>query len=127
MMPFGALIRIPDGRQRILEVSEVQLMQLLKFVASHIVVDEDWYLDKYRDVLEGIQDGASSSAKDHYIHYGYFEDRLPRPFKVDANWYVAEYSDVAEAIRSGAVESPQQHFEKDGFKEGRRPYPDWAL
>lgn len=127
MMPYGALIRIPEGKQRIIEVSEARLMELLVIAASHIDVDEEWYLNSYRDVYEAIQRGSSSSAKDHYVHYGYFEDRLPRHFEVDVNWYLAEYPDVAEAMRVGSVESAQNHFERNGFKEGRRPYTDWVL
>jgi hypothetical protein len=127
MMPFGALIRIPDGKQRIIEVSETRIRELLGFVAAHIVVDQDWYLEVYRDVFEAVQCGVSASAKDHYVHYGYFEDRLPRHFKVDADWYLAQYPDVADAISSGAVGSPQHHFERDGFREGRRAYSDWTL
>jgi len=127
MMTFGTLIRIPDGKRRIIELSETRLKEILTFVASHIVVDADWYLEFYRDVQEAIRRGESSSAKDHYTKYGYFEDRMPRAFKVDAKWYLSEYPDVADAIRSGLVESPQHHFERDGFKEGRRAHRDWVL
>lgn len=128
MISFGALVRhSDDGNQTIIEVAESRIKPILVVVAASVAVDEEWYLEFYRDVSDALESGAASSARDHYINYGYFEDRLPRPFVVDEQWYLAQYPDVSEAIRSGKVGSAQHHFERDGFKEGRIAYRGWSL
>ena len=41
------------------------------------IVDEDWYLKKYPDVVRGIKKGAVSSADQHFNTVGAGEGRSP--------------------------------------------------
>ncbi len=61
-------------------------------------------------------------ARDHFVHNGYFEGRLPFPIAVDERWYLTENPEVAEYIRAGRLTSGQQHFAQDGYREGRLPF-----
>ncbi len=97
------------------------LKQLIATLLNAIDVDEDWYLARNPDIAEGVRNGVVKSGKDHFIHNGYFEGRMPFPITVDEDWYLAENPAVAEAIRAGTMASGQQHFEEHGYKEGRRP------
>jgi len=126
MMPFGALIRILDGKRRHIEVSEIRLTEILTFVASRVIVNSEWYLEFYRDVRETSWCGASSCTEDHYTEYGYFEDRMPRAVEVDAKWYLNIRTFLIRSVRF-LGESPQHHFERGGFKERRRAHRDWVL
>ena len=109
------------------EVVETRLRAVLHVFASQIRVDEEYYLRQNPDVAEKIGIGEISSAKDHYISSGYFEDRFPRAIPVDEPWYLAQYADVRDAVSNGIFFSARQHFEKEGFREGRLPSPDWSL
>jgi len=126
MTPYSALWRTTEGHG-IVEISEKRLHDVLGSAASVVTIDDEWYLSKYPDVAVAIEQGAVKCAKDHYVMYGYFEDRTPREMIVDEEWYLTEYPDVADAIHNGQARSTQQHFEKYGFKEGRRPYDGWTL
>lgn len=112
---------------RIVEVVEDRLKQALAPVISCIEFDEEFYVRQYVDVAEKLQSGGLASARDHYIHYGYFEDRFPRSIQVDEPWYLENYKDVAEAVSSGDILSAKQHFLTSGFKEGRLPSEGWSL
>ena len=103
-------------------VSYENFVAILRQMIQGIEIDEAWYLRTYEDIGEAVKDGAVESAKQHFVHDGYFEGRLPFPIRVDERWYLAEHPDVAESIRQGMVESAQQHFEKDGYREGRLPF-----
>jgi hypothetical protein len=87
-----------------------------------IEVDEEWYARAYEDIGNAVKSGVVGSAKQHFVHDGYFEGRLPFPIKVDERWYLAQHPDVADSIRQGLVESAQDHFERDGYREGRLPF-----
>ena len=63
-----------------------------------------------------------ASAREHFMHDGYFEGRLPFSLKVDERWYLTQNPGVAEYIRAGRLESGQQHFDHDGYREGRLPF-----
>jgi hypothetical protein len=103
-------------------VSYENFVAILRQMIQGIEIDEAWYLRTYDDIGQAVKDGAVASAKQHFVHDGYFEGRLPFPIRVDENWYLAEHPDVAESIRQGLVESAQHHFEKDGYREGRLPF-----
>jgi hypothetical protein len=100
-----------------------QFLEMVRAVLSAVDVDEAWYLETYPDVLTGIKKGTVRSARDHFIHNGYFEGRLPFPIKVDEDWYIGQNPLVADYIRDGQLTSGQQHFDHDGYKEGRLPFP----
>jgi hypothetical protein len=109
------------------ELLESKLKELLQLVLEQAEVDENWYLAENSDVEAAVLRGDLSSARDHYITSGYYENRLPRPVVVDEAWYLAQYPDVAEALKFGAFMNAQQHFNVNGFKEGRLPYAGWSL
>jgi len=64
-------------------VSYDEFLALVRAVLSAIEVDEIWYLAKYPDVAEGIKGGEMVSTRDHFMHNGYFADRLPFAIPVD--------------------------------------------
>jgi hypothetical protein len=129
MNSYSNLLGIGANRnERFVEVVERHLRTLIKYGIGQIVVDEEWYRNRYGDVDIAVQRNIVTSACDHYSKYGYFEDRLPREMVVDDDWYLSAYPDVAEGIRRGSTfRTCQQHFEEQGFKEGRLPYSEWSL
>lgn len=100
---------------------------LLAPTLARIPVDERWYLETYADVSAALQEGRVASARDHYIRFGYFEHRMPRPLTVDEGWYLDQNPDVRKAVDTGAFRSGQRHFQLQGFQEGRRPRPGFML
>jgi hypothetical protein len=103
-------------------VSYENFITILRQMIQGIQVDEDWYVRAYEDIGDAVKGGVVGSAKQHFVHDGWFEGRLPFPIKVDETWYLAQHPDVAESIRQGLVESAQDHFERDGYREGRLPF-----
>jgi hypothetical protein len=97
-------------------------LAMIRAMLTVIDVDEAWYLEQYPDVVAGIAKGTVSSARDHFVHNGYFEGRLPFPMTVDERWYLTENPGVADYIRAGRLASGQQHFDRDGYREGRLPF-----
>jgi hypothetical protein len=103
-------------------VSYENFVAILRQMIQGIEVDEEWYVRTYEDIGNAVKGGSVGSARQHFVHDGYFEGRLPFPIKVDERWYLAQHPDVAESIRLGSVESAQEHFERDGYREGRLPF-----
>jgi hypothetical protein len=124
--PFNtirAMVRIADVQGKLtVSASYDEFLDLVRLVLSVIEVDEAWYVEKYPDVAEAIKDGKVASAREHFMHDGYFEGRLPFPLKVDERWYLTQNPGVAEYIRASRLESGQQHFDHDGYREGRLPF-----
>ena len=102
-----------DPNNRFIRVEENRLRETLRDLLHQVEIDEKWYMEFNSDVRAAFRQGKVTSARDHYIESGYFEDRFPRPFKVDAEWYLKTYPDIAEAIRAKKFDSPQAHFERD--------------
>ena len=124
--PFAKLramlnIATRDGRLTV-NASYDDFVRLIRAMLSMVEVDEAWYLEKYPDVVEGIKAGNVSSARDHFVHNGYFEGRLPFEIKVDEPWYLGQNPNVADYIRDGRLTTAQQHFDHDGYREGRLPF-----
>ena len=103
-------------------VSYENFVAILRQMIQGIEVDEEWYVRTYEDIGNAVKGGSVGSARQHFVHDGYFEGRLPFPIKVDERWYLAQHPDVADSIRQGLVESAQDHFERDGYREGRLPF-----
>ena len=80
-------------------------------ILARIKIDENWYLDKYPDVLLAIENDVMSNAVTHYTKHGYFENRMPYRIEVDADWYLEEYPDIRLAIERGEFASAQDHFD----------------
>lgn len=89
--------------------------------------NERWYLDRYPDVRRAVRSSMVTSALDHYIEYGFVENRMPFPIEIDEEFYLTEYPDVRKALEAGSFTDPQQHFEEYGFREGRLPSLGWEL
>lgn len=109
------------GKLRI-NVSYEDFVEVLRMIIRGIEVDEAWYARSYQDIGDAVKDGVVRSAKQHFVHDGYFEGRLPFGINVDEPWYLEDNPDVAESIRIGVVDSAQAHFDKDGYREGRLPF-----
>jgi hypothetical protein len=131
MEPFSTLVNkkimLPSQKTSYIAVDKHYLSQLLKDKISAIFVDENWYGTRYLDVLDGVGSGDIKTISDHYILFGYYENRMPYQILVDEKWYLAEYKDIQEAVRSGVFASGQAHFDEAGYKEGRIPYPHFRL
>jgi len=127
MVPFGQLTSCGSYRGRYVEVKEDVLRDVLRLLLSRVLVDEEWYLRTNGDVHAAIRSGDLQTAQEHYVAFGYFEDRLPRQVRVDEKWYLEKYQDVADAIELGKFQSAEHHFNVAGFKEGRLPHEGWDL
>jgi len=127
LVSFATLSGTTGAPARHIRISEPHFKSLLASLLDQVEMDEAWYAHTYTDVGEAIVRGEISSARHHYKHSGYFEDRLPRPICVDTEWYLAKYPDVRRAVRDGLYASAQEHFERYGFREGRLPFSGWTL
>lgn len=108
-------------------IPEHILNMLLKATSKSIEYDESWYLKRYDDIAEAVRSGVFRDGHDHYINFGFIEDRQPRHISVDEVFYRDRYPDVDEAIDSGDLLSGQAHFDQVGFLEGRLPYEGFKL
>jgi hypothetical protein len=123
---YGSFASELNDDQKVAVSVPRQLFQgLLTAALEAVPVDEDWYKEKYPDFYAQLLRGHFESAKDHYMRFGFFEDRMPHPITVDPDFYVTEYPDTQKL--AGDLVAIQDHFESYGFKEGRLPYPGWSL
>jgi hypothetical protein len=127
LITYSGLTGKPGTPDRIVQVRETQLHDLLRMLAGQVEVDETWYRGRYLDVDNAIRAGDVDSGQAHYVLAGYFENRFPREIFVDEEWYLSQYQDVKAALRTGRFENARQHFETEGFNEGRLPYEGWSL
>jgi hypothetical protein len=116
-----------DANGSFVTVSRRHLVDLLRPYLAAVKFDLDFYRSANPDLAQAEAAGTVRNLHDHYIEFGYFEDRLPCLIEVDATFYAKEYPDVASGIMSRAVKSAQWHFETFGFKEGRRPSRGWTF
>jgi hypothetical protein len=128
--PYFTLMK--DGRiQRIDDetaiVSRDFLMELLIPMLRRIKFDPIFYRQRYQDLLEAESKGLIADLHDHYLNFGFFENRIPCFVEVDGTFYAREYPDVAVAILENRVASAQTHFETAGFVEGRLPRKGWTF
>src|SRR6185312_15092189 len=110
-----------EGELRV-SASYDDMITFIRTILSGVEVDEEWYLQTYEDIGEGIREGSVKTAADHFVEIGYFEGRLPFRIEVDEEWYLRQNPDVAESIQRGEIQSAQRHFENDGYREGRLPF-----
>ena len=99
-----------------------EFVTIIRHMIEGVEVDEAWYLDRYPDIAEAIENGVVASAKQHFVTDGYFEGRRPFPMRVNERWYLMNNTGVADYVRQGKLESGQQHFDENGYQEGRRPF-----
>jgi hypothetical protein len=82
--------------------------------------DEQWYLEQYPDVAEALENGEISSAREHYILFGYFEGRLPGLNGFDSEVYCRLYPDLGHILlEPGSDGKARAHFVDYGYREGR--------
>ena len=117
----------PSPRPQYLLVEKNFFQSCMRNMIEQIPMNEAWYIEKYPDIAEGINKNLISSAREHYVTFGYFENRIPFPIAVDGPWYLKQYPDVDQAVQRKEFESAQDHFEIVGFGEGRFPYKSFAL
>jgi hypothetical protein len=98
------------------------LIQMLRQLIIGVEVDERWYLERYPDIADAINQGLAQSARLHFVNDGYFEGRLPFAIRVDERYYLEQNTGVADYVRKGMLESGQQHFDENGYAEGRLPF-----
>ena len=105
-----------------LVVINKQLFDLLIQTAlTSCEFNEAEYLKMNPDVADGpIRDGQIT-ARQHFVGYGYFENRRGILPEVDEEWYRKSYKDVAQEIKNGGIPSAKEHFETTGAGEGRSP------
>jgi glycosyltransferase involved in cell wall biosynthesis len=91
-----------------------------KLITTCGLLDRNWYLQSYPDVLKSGIDAAR-----HYLHHGAMEGRNPGPL-FHTDWYFRQYPDVW-----AAGVNPLVHYLRYGAAEGRDPNPlfdsDWYL
>jgi hypothetical protein len=131
--PFGTFaalknqnLVIPEGNGHF-RVERNFLIALMAKRVGSIKFDEAWYLAKYPDVKDAVNNGVVPSGHEHYVSSGYYEHRMPCAIRVNEKWYLEAYPDVAEAIRAGVYKTGQAHFDLAGFREGRLPYANFTL
>ena len=108
-------------------VPGVVLRAIVEAASKTIEFDEAWYLKKNEDVAEAVRLGVVRNGHDHYIRFGFNENRLPRQINVDEAFYCSQNADVAKAIKDGVFISGQAHFDQSGYAEGRLPFADYKL
>jgi hypothetical protein len=118
---------VPSTKSPYLAVEKHFLTGLMAFYIEKIKFDEDWYLQQYPDIAEGLAVGAVESAQDHYLRFGYFEGRLPYEILVDEKWYLNTYPDILIAVKNRVIQSGQAHFIDTGYREGRLPYDGFSF
>jgi hypothetical protein len=129
--PFATLLNdrilIISDKSRHLAVDQHFFRLCLRPAIERIRFDQDWYLKCYPDVGEAIQKKIVPDAREHYVTYGYFENRLPYEILVNESWYLSQYPDVMDVVRQKHLPSGQVHYVTRGFAEGRIPYPKFSL
>lgn len=136
MLPGWAGLPAHELQRRglILEVGDMTatvdrgfLTTLLLPTLQRIRFDEDFYRATHPDLAAAEAEGMLTDLHQHYLHFGFFENRLPARVRVDGSFYAREYPDVAVAILENRVRSAQDHFERIGFVEGRLPRAGWKF
>ncbi len=131
METFATLVNrkilLPSQKTNYIGVEMSFFSMVLADRIRNIRVDEEWYLNRYPDILGAISLGVCASASDHYVMHGFYEHRLPREIRVNEAWYLNQHEDVRRAVASKDFVSGQHHFDEVGFREGRHPYADFSL
>jgi len=108
-------------------VSRNFLGELMAPMLLRIKFDAGFYRQRYKDLAEAEEKGLIVDLHQHYLRFGFFENRMPCLVEVDGSFYAREYPDVAVAILENRVSSAQAHFETSGFIEGRLPRKGWSF
>jgi len=95
---------------------------LTDFSGHEIEFDEVWYLEKYPDVAQAVQNGDLPSGRVHYLRYGRDEERLG--FAFDPDWYAATYPLVAAEAGDADPLVLRQHYLNAGRFRGYLAHPN---
>jgi hypothetical protein len=96
--------------------------RLFEVIARSIPVDEGFYLASNPDINDALKAGDISSAAQHFVEHGFYEDRLPCSVLINEDDYLARYPDVAAGIEDGSLASATDHWIRYGRFEGRVAY-----
>jgi hypothetical protein len=124
MKERGQILSV-DGASAVL--SRPFFVALLRPVLLAVRFDSNFYREINTDLADAERSGALGDLHEHYLNFGFFEDRLPCRVEVDGRFYARAYPDVAVAILEERVKSAQQHFDLVGFREGRLPRAGWSF
>ncbi len=131
MEPYSTLLNrelvLASTRDDYLIVEKGYLTQIMSPLVERIFIDEDWYAERYPDVVAALREKKIKDIPEHFVLCGYYEHRMPYNIAVDEDWYLTQYEDVRTAVIAKIYDSGQRHFEECGYKEGRIPYPNFRL
>lgn len=126
---------LPNFR-RVLELSEMRgydkghstitmsregLHKLFQELIARFDFDEEFYLSKNPDVAEGVKSGKIESGYEHYIHFGYFEGRLPHMNGFEPIEYVQKVPELGylrESDQEELAAVAESHFISKGYADG---------
>ena len=95
------------------------LFEELMRAAVGTMVQDSWYLNRYKDVAGAVKKGVFKIGADHFAVSGVYEGRVPYAIEIDEADYLKQHRDVARAIDAGTFSSPSDHFYQSGYAEGR--------
>lgn len=112
-----------EGEDRV-SMSREGFKSLIESLLRTVEFDEDWYLENYPDVRQGLEKGVIESLHRHYLRLGYYEGRLPGLKALDLKEYEELNPDIlrnaGDLDESQKREMLRNHFIEYGYKEGRR-------
>lgn len=106
----------------VVSCSYENFINMLRRLIAGVHVNEEWYLERYPDIADAVEQGIVKSARDHFVDDGYFEGRMPFEIRVDEKWYLNANPGIADYVKRGMLTSGQQHFDENGYAEGRLPF-----
>lgn len=85
-----------------------------------LLFDETYYLSQNPDVQTGIINGVYGSGYEHYINFGFNEQRNPSTL-YNENFYLTQNPDIANAVNTGIFQTGFEHYVNFGQLENRDP------
>jgi hypothetical protein len=87
-----------------------------------ILFNPAWYLARYPEVQEGVEDATWTCALEHFLTNDTPEMYDPSPLFSEAA-YLAAHEDVREAVARGDVRNGYEHYRVNGRLEFRQFFP----
>lgn len=112
------VLRCAQSEKDTVTISKKAVRYMLRMVVLNSSFDENYYLEKNKDVAQGLEKGGLSSGIDHFADHGIFEDR-EYCMNFSREFYLRTYPDIMRAVRSGKIKDPEDHFKTKGYAEGR--------
>lgn len=100
-------------------------VQFIRFSAagrrrSSWYFDPQWYLERYPDVTEALENNRYQSPLHHYLTNGNPTAYDPNPW-FSETFYAARYPDVGDIVAHGGFRNGFEHFIRFGIAEKRQP------